>query len=393
MRARRKSRGGESELVRSAVGRWIREHRERQNLSQEDLCRFLSRQGLEVSATTLSRWERGERSPSVEVLALVGRELGLSLSSLEERIGSVLARSREEVDVTGRTPGELVEEADRAARAGNYRRALVVLEAADDALRLGERKPGEEELAGILLRLAAAHMNLWHLELAREALARYGALADRVPEVRFRGLVYRLYLEIRAKDWGMADILTPRILEAVGSAPRRVRAEALQVVGLGRYHRGDFPGAVDWLTRAREGWRELKEAVEEARVGAFEGYARAASGDADRGEKLVVGSAGLARRRGLRDVEVLSLHFWGRVKALQGDVEAAVEKLLDAAGRARALELREMEFQALYRAWEITGGERFETELRRLLRFVSPWMEEAREFRRRIGPAFEEDRR
>ncbi len=68
--------------VRSIIGRWIRENREFQHVTQAELCRSLRERGVRVSPSTLSRWERGEASPGADVLALLGVELGSSLGSL-----------------------------------------------------------------------------------------------------------------------------------------------------------------------------------------------------------------------------------------------------------------------------------------------------------------------
>lgn len=376
----------EGEVVRAAIGRWIRQQREHQDLTQEDLCRALARRGVTVSPSTISRWETGRQSPSAEVLALVGLELGRSLASLQEQIGAALARSREEVDLTGQDAAALVAEADRAARAGNYPRALAYLEAADDHLRLEEKQPEPDFLAGLLLRLAMAHMNLWHLDLAGEALARYGRVAREAPQLRFRGLVFRTYHLVRAKDWRGVELLEKRVLEGLDGQPGRVRAEALVVLGIASYRRKDYVKAVQLLSAAREAWSGLSIRVEEARTGAYEGYCLARDDRPEDGERRLLASLGTARKFGYRDVEVLALHFLGRLQGLVGHSDEAVHNLLQAAERARSIGLREAEFQAIYRAWEMVGGDEFEKRLRRLLREVSPMVEEVQEFRRRISP-------
>jgi transcriptional regulator with XRE-family HTH domain len=59
------------------IARRIRDHRERQGMTQED---FASRCGISVSFASLL--ERGERSPSYETLVEVGQALQVSLSDL-----------------------------------------------------------------------------------------------------------------------------------------------------------------------------------------------------------------------------------------------------------------------------------------------------------------------
>jgi transcriptional regulator with XRE-family HTH domain len=71
--------------LRKAVGRRVREAREKAHMTQEALA-----QNLRVETTTLSRYERGEIGISWEMLERVADALHVSVPSL---VGDVAARA------------------------------------------------------------------------------------------------------------------------------------------------------------------------------------------------------------------------------------------------------------------------------------------------------------
>lgn len=66
------------------AGELLREARLRHNMSQRDLSVF-----ARTSQTAISRWETGERSPTIEqlqrLLGALGEELVLSTESVQDR--------------------------------------------------------------------------------------------------------------------------------------------------------------------------------------------------------------------------------------------------------------------------------------------------------------------
>lgn len=90
--------------------RWIREYREKQRLSQEDLVAQLQVRGIEITRASVSHWETGKARPPLEnsqfvhaladilridvqtVLRLSGYELNSRHSEEAERIAQIVDR-------------------------------------------------------------------------------------------------------------------------------------------------------------------------------------------------------------------------------------------------------------------------------------------------------------
>jgi len=382
-----------SRPVREEIGAWLRERREFLGLSQEDLRRRLARRGIQATQSTLSRWESGSTAPPADTLAILASVLGDSLSSLEDRVSAALARTGEMVDVSGRTVRELVDEADRAAHAGNFPRVLALLEAARDRATLEERAGGEE-LAALYLRLAYVHTNLWHFSLAREALRRLARMEDVPRQVRFQSWLVHLELADREGDpetrlaW-MLRIEQQMSREADGN--EELLCHGAQVLGGSHYLRGDFREALAWLVRAAEGWKRLGNRIEELRCRETIAYCRGRLGERGALEELLE-CEGEANRIGYREIEARAMYLRGKLVAAAGSPVEAAGTLEDAASLARLAGLAELEFAALYEAWQAVRGagnaaaeERLRRRLLRLLPGVHPGLPEAVRFREEAG--------
>lgn len=75
--------------VRSTFASRVRQVREGQGWSQEELARRLSEVGLRLDPTAITRLERGERSVRVEEAVAVAQTLGVPLDELLQSSGRV----------------------------------------------------------------------------------------------------------------------------------------------------------------------------------------------------------------------------------------------------------------------------------------------------------------
>ncbi len=200
--------GRRGDLVRRSVGTWIRDRRHVLGVSQEGLRRRLAREGIRLAQATLSRWERGEVAPPLEVLPVLARSLATPLEAVHEMLELAYARSREDVDLTGKDPAGLLAAADNAATAGNLPRALDFLEVLADLFRLDESVLSVEDRGRVYLKLAWVHQHLWHLEAAAGALRRFGEIAGELPGELVSGE------PCSDSSWhrGMATAWPPRVL-------------------------------------------------------------------------------------------------------------------------------------------------------------------------------------
>ncbi len=383
-----------SRPVREEIGAWLRERREFLGLSQEDLRRRLARRGIQATQSTLSRWESGSTAPPADTLAILASVLGDSLSSLEDRVSAALARTGEMVDVSGRTVRELVDEADRAAHAGNFPRVLALLEAARDRATLEERAGGEE-LAALYLRLAAAHLKLWHLGPARDALRRLARMKDVPRRVRFQALLLRLQLADREEDPEGFRAWKDRVERELADDDLPggdLRCRGWQLLGGMFLLRGDLEQAVLLLERSVAGWQEIDNHLERLRTTQMLAFCRGMLGDTRAGARELLALEEEARTRSYRELEAGAMHLRGRLLVLRGEPAKAVGILEDAASLARLAGLAELEFAALYEAWQAVRGagnaaaeERLRRRLLRLLPGVHPRLPEAVRFREEAG--------
>jgi len=380
-----RSRERREVLVRQSVGTFIRERRKLLGLSQEGLRRRLAREaGVRVAQATLSRWERGEAAPPLEVLPVLAKTLASPLESIQEAISLALARSREEIDLTGKDPHRLLLDADKAAATGNLSRALVVLEALDDLLRLDGKALSPEDRGRALLKLAWVHQHLWHLEAARDALRRFSEMAPDLPDdTVFRGMLQRFLLAHRYGDHLAADGLEKLLREHLAGRPPELRAEAYHVLGSRAYGAQRYEEALALFREALDGWLAVDRPLEVARSRALLGYCLARTGDATAGEdELRTARADAASLRAL-EVEIQARRLLGRLLAETGRVAEGIAELEDAAALARRAGLATEEFICLWRALELGPAEKREeyaARLRRLLRWIDPRLPEARDF-------------
>ena len=398
-------RGGDARAARTAIGAWLREHREFLGVSQEDLRRRLERRGIQVTQSTVSRWESGELAPPGDALPVLASVLGTTLASLESHIAGARARAAVPVDLTGRTVADLVSEADAAAHAGNRPRALALLEAGADLLRLqGEAAVPAEVRAALFLRLARAHVGQWNLEAGRAALRRLAAIEDAPFSARFQGTLVRVFLAVREEDLEEYEALAARVAgEVDGLENEELRCHALHVLGGARYLRDDPAGAIGWLRRAVEGWQKVGNTLEYLRAAATLGYCEAASGDPGGGMERLEKALAESRSRSYRDVEAWALFLLGRAYLVTGKPERGAGVLEDAATLGGHIGLEELRFLSLFHAWQASRtGEpanssraaELERRLRRLLPRVPPPVPEVRRFRELAGdssPAGSED--
>ena len=119
-----------------AVGRRIRQLRQQHGLSLRQIA------GPGCSPGYLSRVERGQRVPSVSVMADLAEKLGVTLEDLGGR------------DIRTRIPETRLLEIDLAARMGDETAAEQVRRALEDADRIGDRR-AESRLLEALAHLAA----------------------------------------------------------------------------------------------------------------------------------------------------------------------------------------------------------------------------------------------
>jgi len=385
--------GGDSRFVREAIGSWLREQRLFLGLSQEDLRRRLERRGVQTAQSTVSRWEKGELAPPGDTLAVLAGVLGTSLAELEERVAVARTRAGALVDVTGRRVRDLVDEADGAAHAGNLPRALALLEAADDLLRLGgDATAGPEEEGALLLRLARAHLALWHLGLARAVLRRLASLEGVPGPVRFQARLQRLVLAEREGDPEEHGLLLAVIRgEIPGLEDPVLKSQALHVVGGTLYVHERYGEAVPVLEEAAESWAALGRLEQSLRARVTLGLCRGASGDPDAGERELRDCLAAARAGGYRETEARALFQLGRVLVYAGRVEEGLGLLDDAAVLARRIDLPELEFAVVFRAWQaardtgVAVAAVLERRLRRALPGVHPRLPEAAAFRAEAG--------
>ena len=380
--------GDHLDHVRDAIGRWIRHHREFLGISQEAFRRRLRDRGVSVSQSTLSRWERGEAAPPLEIVPLLTDALGASLASAEEVLARAARRERI-VDLTGRSPAELLDAARRAARDGQHDRTVALCEAALDLALLGERAIDLELRARLLLLLAWAHYNLWHLELARDVLRRATALGDVCPPFAVRRRLLRISVEHRYGDDEVASILATAVENDLDRLVGADRAFALHALGQFRVTIEDFRPAIALLEEASTAWADLEERLESSRSGVLLGYALTWSAiDEARGERLLRSSLEEGDARHFPDVSRQARRLLGRC-LLRAGHRAAGSRLLDEAmSLARTANLPEEEFLAAFYAWEFQEGrprEVLDRRLRRLLPRVHPLLPEARRFRDEVG--------
>ncbi len=385
--------GGGLRLVRKTIGSWLREQRRFLGLSQEELRRRLERHGVQAAQSTVSRWEKGDLAPPGDALPVLARVLGTTLADLEERVAAARSVADALVDVTGRRVRDLVNEADGAAHAGNIPRALALLEAALDLLGLGgDEEAGPEEAGAVLLRLASAHLELWHLGPARAALRRLAAI-DGVPgAVRFQARLLRLVLAEREGDSEEHDLLLEAIRRELPAIEDPARAcQARHVVGATLYVHEQYEEAVPELEEAVAAWRRLGRDDEALRARVTLGFCRAASGDPETGERILRECLEGARSAGYRESEARALFQLARVVAMRGRVGEALGLFDDAATLARRLGLVETAFAATFRAWEVARrhepavADQLAGRLRRALPVVHPHLPEAAAFRAATG--------
>ncbi len=382
------SRPSTQDLVRSAFGRWIRNHRNILGLSQAGLLRRLEHRGVRVSQSALSRWETGEACPPLELVPALTDCLGATLASAEEVLARS-ARAAADLDLTGRSPGDLRREADRAARAGNFHRALPLYEAALDLLRLGDSPPDPPAEAAVLLPLAWVHYNLWHLELARDTLRRLGSLPGLPPAARLRRHLLRVALEHRYGDDELAAVLAADAERRLDELRGEDHAFACHALGQFRFSIEQYGAAVPLLRQARAGWQELANRLETARVTALLGYSLARAGeDPGAGERLLREAADMADGDNHRDVSCQARRLLGDLLLRRGNVADGMALLENSISLARRSGLAEEEFLAVFYAWERVDGEtrhEMERRLRRLLPRVHPLLPEARRFREALA--------
>jgi len=120
-----------------AVGRRIRQLRQQLGLSLRQIA------GPGCSPGYLSRVERGQRVPSVSVMADLADKLGVTLEDLGGR------------DIRTRIPETRLLDVELAARMGDAAAAEQVRRALDDASRIGDRR-AESRLLEVRAQLAAA---------------------------------------------------------------------------------------------------------------------------------------------------------------------------------------------------------------------------------------------
>ena len=119
-----------------AVGRRIRDLRQQRGLSLRQIA------GPGCSPGYLSRVERGQRIPSVTVMADLAEKLGVTLEDLGGR------------DIRTRVPETRLLDLELAARMGEESAGEDVRRTLDDARRIGDRR-AESRLLEVLAHLAA----------------------------------------------------------------------------------------------------------------------------------------------------------------------------------------------------------------------------------------------
>ncbi len=385
---------GGGEVVRGAIGSWLREHRRFLGLSQEDLRRRLERRGIRTTQSTVSRWEKGELAPPGDVLPDLAAVLGTTLDDLEERVAVARCRAGAPIDVTGRPVRDLREEAEGAAHAGNVPRAVALLEAARDRIRLeGPVAGNAEELSAVLLALARGYLALWHLGRAGLVLRQLAAVDGLPDRVRFQARLLRLVLAEREGDPETHDLLLQAIQEELPAVEdRELRCHAQHVVGGSLYVHGQWMAAVPFLEEAAAGWRSLGRRPEELRARVTLGFCRARAEDPSTGEQELRDALAGARSAGYRETEARALLLLGRLQALQSREPEGIGLLEDAAVLARRLGLPDLEFVALYHGWRAAvethrdEADDFERRLRRVLPAVHPRLPEAVAFRAEADP-------
>ncbi len=375
--------GSRDALVRSALGRWIRNHRKTVGLSQAGLLRRLESRGISVSQSAISRWESGDSAPPVEVLPALTECLGTTLASAEEILARA-ARADGTVDLTGRSVDDLRADGERAARAGNFPRALALLEAALDLLALDDSPAEPAEEARILLLLAWVHYNLWHLELARQVLRRIGDLPGLPDHVSLRRRLFRVVLEHRYGDDETAMILAAHVEDQLDSLQGSDRAWARHTLGQFRFTIEEYAAATRLLAGAREEWFRLGNQLEATRAGCLLGYCRALVDEtASTGEALLRDVIDTAERSGYRDITIQGQRLLGRLLLTTGRRDEGMTFLENAMTAARLAALPEEEFLAAFYAWQLLQGDardKISRRLRRLLLRVHPMLPEARQF-------------
>ncbi len=372
--------------VRREIGVHLRRLRSSLGWTLDEVADKASLNGIPVSASTVSRVERGLTSVPAEALSALCDSLGSSLAYIEEIVRS--AASSEELDLTGWDDTKLMEAATDAATKGQVRRALMLLQAAHDWLLMQEDEVDRSErLADVLTWEAACYRRLHSFSRAQSTAARVLNMDAVSTDLKLHAVLLHVEVGYITGDFYRATIYAEHAKRLLSGVTERTRAFAEAVLGMLLFEQDKHDEAIPHLEASRDVYQQLECEIEVTRTSVTLGYCHFALGRPQGGRRLVRDARQRAERAGYGEVLVYALTTEGRMNAKSGELDKAAQLLKDAAFRARDLDLPTQEFIAWYTLWKAQDAAAGEAELektarklRKLLRRVPPAVPEAREF-------------
>lgn len=369
--------------VRREMGAHVRRLRVAREYTLDRVAELVGEEGIALSASTISRVERGVTGIPTEAMAALCRVLGSDLAEMGEIIRVALAPETELPE--SQDPDELHARGRELAVNGRVREALDHFEAAHDvAEESGTR--GTKHRADALIWMAACYRRLHCFRMVQEIAGRLLNLPECPHDVRLHAILYHVEVGYITGDAFQAEIHAKAALEMVGSAGDPVRARARTVLGMFRLQQERFADAVSFFESAQEDYRALGNAIEMLRTSVSLGICHFMLGRRDGALRLVAQARRDAEKAGFREVAAYAMRALGRLKAEEGDLESAADHFTSAANLAKQLGLPGHEFLAWYRLWSTLDERdesgrrgRLERRLRRLLGEVMD-LPEAREF-------------
>lgn len=338
------------DLARQELGRHLRRSRRSLGWTLDSLAERLEAEGTPLDPSTISRIEKGQTTPTLDIAGGLARCLGTSVAALDEVLRS--ARRRKTVDITGRSFEKLMESGKRQVSKGDIRAALDYFEAARDWVELHpEAENRNDKLAQALILEAKGQLRLRNVILANELTGRALNLPRIPPDTQLTALLVQTQICYRSLDFARASAFAREAEPLLQSAAGSVRAFAFAVLGDLHYMREDFSAAIPWLEKAREAYRALRDARELLRTQITLGYALHKHGHPENGLRIAREALRGAQEEGFKDVTFFGFGVIGQILMERDDSEQSRRHLKKAQELARSLGLATDEFAAYYYLW------------------------------------------
>lgn len=372
--------------VRTEIGGHLHRLRASLGWTLTDVAEKASIDGIPISASTISRVERGLTAIPAEAMSGLCRSLGTSLSYVEEIVRT--ASTREQIDLSGRDDRSLLDEGRSRAQAGDVRGALVLLAAAHDWLLMQDGlSDGDERLAEVLTWESTCYRRLHSFTMALNTAGRILNMHGVSEDAKLHAISLHVEVGYITGDFYRASIFAQHARDLLDTVQTRTRARAEMVLGMLEFEQDHFEAAIPWIEAAKALYLELDLEIEVARGLVTLGYCHHRLGRPNGGRKLIQKGRASAEKHGFEEVLAYALRMEGSLLADQGHLSAAEQLLGRSADIARRLTLSTQEFSAWFALYEAARrgrqsdlARRLSRRLTRLLRRVTHQVPEVQKF-------------